>query len=146
MVVRAAIESSEDQYGDDANINYKAIESQKQIGYFERARRVREAKYNWIFAHRSSQFEVQDLINRIENNNSPPNTTEEFSHHISIAYNVLSNEIKKKVSEAGHGIFDFLHLTTNIYANRALKIFLSRYDFEEPTVLKKKKVKDVIDD
>ena len=39
--------------------------------------------------------------------------------------------------KAGHRQFDFLHLTTNTYANSALKILLSRYGFEEPAVLKK---------
>ena len=136
VLARASIEEFEDKHSLRADINFSEIEPSSKIGFFERTRRIRELRFKWIFKNRRTHIGVQKLIERIEKNKFKPHTTDEFANFISVAYEELSYLLENKITEAGKGLFDFCLLTRNEKANAALRIFLSMYDFQKPSVRK----------
>ena len=130
------MEQFEDEFGSEAVIDFDKIGEASEIEYYEKLRRIREARYKWIFENQRSQYKVRSLIERIQKSTSPPMTTDEFSRYISIAFHEVTKELKSRLLDVAPNIFELLSSTDNEGANAALELFMSMYDYEEPSVRK----------
>lgn len=99
--------------------------------------KVREMRFNWIFAEKGQETEVARLINKISH--SEIKTTAQFSKWISEAYWELSDAMKNSLLSNATGTYEFESLTTNSDADKALSVFMKMYNFRGIIV---KKIKD----
>jgi len=118
-------------------VNYKQIpEAPKDISWFERSRIIREAKLNWILKHKSNELPVKLLVETI-NKSAEFASLEEFTCFLSMAYDELSDQLKTRLINPDLEEYDFQKVVVTPEANRAIRVFMSRFDFSTVTVTRK---------
>nr|XP_018905446.1 PREDICTED: uncharacterized protein LOC109036006 isoform X3 [Bemisia tabaci] len=142
---RSAIEDVERRFK-IARVTLSNEEAAGATDDFEYSRRLREKRWKTIFKDHKGNWEIDELITKIQSKNSDVKALEDFAKDISVAYSLLSDDIQNTMLTKGTmtGPSLTVYLTKNTKASSAVELLLSLYDFEPPCHAGKKAMPTLI--
>nr|XP_018895586.1 PREDICTED: uncharacterized protein LOC109029548 isoform X1 [Bemisia tabaci] len=137
---RSAIEDVERRFK-IARITLSNEEAEGATDDFEYRRILREKRWKMIFKIHKGNWEIREIITKIQSKNSDVKALDDFASDISVAYSLLSDDIHSNVFTKGtmtDPIFT-AHLKKNTKASSAVQLLLSLLDLEPPGHARKKR-------